>query len=92
MSPAFIEAIIEYLPEVDIIFDRFHIVRMVLEELDELRRQLQKTLKATEGADLKGSRYLILANYASLKKEQQYRLYELLRVNEPLMKAYLFKE
>jgi len=43
-------------------------------------------------ARLKGRRFLLLSNYASLKEEQQFRLKELLRVNEPLYKAYLFKE
>jgi len=60
--------------------------------MDELRRSLQNTMNAAEGNTLKGSRYLLLSNYANLSEEKQHRLNELLRVNEPLTKAYLFKE
>ena len=92
MNPGYISALQEYLPEVKIVFDRFHIVRMAQEMMDELRRNLQNTMKGAEDNTLKGSRYLLLSNYANLSEEKQHRLNELLRINEPLTKAYLFKE
>lgn len=60
--------------------------------LDELRKQVQKTMSSAEGNTLKGSRYLILSNFADLKDEQKHRLKELLRINEPLSTAYLLRE
>jgi transposase len=92
MNPGYISALQEYLPKVKIVFDRFHIVRIAQAMMDELRRSLQNTMKAVEGNTLKGSRYLLLSNYTNLSEEKQHRLKELLRVNEPLTKAYMFKE
>jgi len=92
MNPGYIAALLKYRPQVKMVFDRFHIVKMAQMVMDELRRQAQATLQAAEGNTLKGSRYLLLSNYAHLSAEKQYRLQELLRVNEPLTKAYLLKE
>ena len=78
MNPGYITALQEYLPQVKIVFDRFHIVRMAQQMMDELRRSLQNTMKAAEGNTLKGSRYLLLSNYANLSEEKQHRLKELL--------------
>jgi len=92
MNPGYIQALIEYLPGVPIVFDRFHVVRLVNQKLDELRRSIQSKLPGSESETLKGSRYLLLANYADLDEKGKHRINELIRINEPLNIAYTMKE
>ena len=92
MNPGYIQALIEYLPGVPIVFDRFHVVRLVNQKLDELRRSIQSKLPGSEYETLKGSRYLLLANYADLDEKGKHRINELIRINEPLNIAYTMKE
>jgi len=91
MSPAYIEALIRYLPKVPIVFDRFHVVRMAQKTIDDLRRRLQ-TKPGIEENSLKGSRFLLLRRYADLTPAGKHRLKQLLDINEPLMTVYLMKE
>ena len=93
MNPGYVEAILRYLPKVPMVFDRFHIVRMIQSEIDEMRRQLQSQLYAVEERNiLKGSRFLLLSNYADLDQTGRQRLEKLFRINQPLMTMYVMKE
>ncbi len=92
MNPGYIGAIIETLPGIPIVFDRFHVVKLVNQKLDELRRSIQSKLPVSESETLKGSRYLLLANYADLDDKGKNRIKELIRINEPLNIAYNMKE
>ena len=92
MNPGYIDAMINYLPGVPIVFDRFHVVKLVNQKLDELRRSIQSKMPACETKTLKGSRYLLLANYADLDDKGKHRIKELIRINEPLNIAYTMKE
>ena len=92
MNPGYIEALTRYLPKVPMVFDRFHVVRMAQQIIDDMRRQLQTERFGIEGNILKGSRYLLLRRYADLTPAGKHRLKALLRINEPLMTVYLMKE
>ncbi|MCZ2282172.1 MAG: ISL3 family transposase [Bacteroidales bacterium] len=65
MSPAFINGIMEYLPYSEIVFDRFHIMKILNEAMDKTRRSEQKT-----HSEIKRSRYLWLKNDENLDEEQ----------------------
>jgi transposase len=73
MSPAFISGIKEYFPGAQITFDKFHVVKMMSEALDNVRRSEQKDFE-----DLKGSRWLWLRNENNLKKSQRELLNKLI--------------
>jgi transposase len=73
MSPAFISGIGEYFPGARITFDKFHVVKMMSEALDNVRRQEQKTFE-----DMKGSRWLWLLNEKNLKQSQRELLNKLI--------------
>ena len=49
-------------------------------------------MPACETKTIKGSRYLLLANYADLDDKGKHRIKELIRINEPLNIAYTMKE
>ena len=62
MSPAFISGCVAHLPQADITFDKFHVVKEVNKAMDELRKLERK------GNDmLKGHKYTFLANRTSPK-------------------------
>jgi transposase len=88
MSPAFYSAVQRELPHVDIIFDRFHVMKMINTAVDEIRKSQQKAIDST----LKGDRFLLLKNYDSLDENGMERLNTLLAVNEPLFIAHTLKE
>lgn len=95
MSPAYESAVATHLPDAQIVFDRFHIVKLLNDKLTELRRQLYR--QATEGLHrqvLKGTRWLLLKHPENLdlKRNERARLEEALQLNESLSIAYYLKE
>jgi transposase len=66
MSPAFIKGVKENLPEAKITFDKFHILKLINEAVDEVRRT-----EATGNPLLKGTRYIFLKNEKNLTQKQR---------------------
>ena len=95
MSPAYISAVQKSLPDADIVFDHFHVVKLFNEKLSDLRRALHHELENTmEKHVLKGTRWLLLKNPENLdeEKNEKERLEEALKLNQPLATAYYLKE
>ncbi len=92
MSSAYFWAVRETLPGAKIVFDRFHVVSLMNQAIDELRRDHQAELDALGRQTLKGSRFLLLRNYDSLDSERKGRLDALLGVNRPLFEIHSMKE
>ncbi len=92
MSAPYITAITEVLPEIDIVFDHFHVNALMNKALDEVRKEQQGNLNEREQKVLKGQRFLLLKNYKDLQPEFKDRVEAILQVNEPLLKAYVLKE
>jgi len=95
MSAAYIQAVETHLPNAAIVFDHFHVVKLMNEKLTILRRDLYR--QATEQLEkdvLKGTRWLLLKNPENLNedKDEPARLEEALEVNAPLATAYYMKE
>ena len=88
MSHTFYSAVKKELPNIDVIFDRFHVMKMMNTALDDIRKEQQKIC----GDVLKGERFLFLKNYDSLDINGMERLNTLLATNEPLFVAYTMKE
>jgi transposase len=57
MSPAFISGVQQTFPEAQLTFDNFHLMKLMNEAVDEVRRQEQK-----QCPELKGTRYVWLKN------------------------------
>ena len=95
MSAAYINAVEKHLPHAAIVFDRFHVVKLMNEKLTTLRRDLYREATEQLGKDvLKGTRWLLLKNPENLNedKDESARLEEALRLNAPLATAYYMKE
>ena len=83
MSAAFIAGAKSNFPNAAITFDRFHVMKLVGEAVDEVRRQESRRNPA-----LKGTRYIWLKNVGNLTEDQVTRLAELEGANLDTMQAY----
>ncbi|MBM4180738.1 MAG: ISL3 family transposase [Betaproteobacteria bacterium] len=96
MGPAYIAAVKESLPNVAIVFDRFHVMQMFNKVIRDCRRaefKAARTLGDLEGQQvIKGSLWLLLSNRRTLKETDQDRLSQLLAQNQPLASLYTLKE
>ena len=95
MSPAYIFAVRENLPNAIHVFDHFHVVKLFNDRLSDFRRELHREAEGPLGKKvLKGTRWLILKNPENLdeSKGERTRLEEALRINQPLATAYYMKE
>ena len=89
MSPAFIKGVTENLPEAYIVFDHFHVIKVINEAVDQVRREEARTNPL-----LKCNRYLFLKNRVNhtAKQKETFDALSLSRTNLKTMKAYHLKE
>jgi len=95
MSTAYIGAVLENLPGVPLVFDHFHVVKLMNDVVTEVRRSLYHELRDVMGRKvLKGSRWILLKNPENLclERDEAKHLQEALRLNEPLATTYYMKE
>lgn len=83
MSPAFIKGVKDTFPNASIVFDKFHVMKMVNEGVDAVRRMEQ-----SENDILKKTRYTWLKNPENLTKYQSEILESLKNMNLKTMRAY----
>ena len=75
------------------ILDRFHIMANMNKEIDEVRRQEIKALKAKgQGEVLKGARWTLLKRPENRTPKQEVKLAELVRLNLRSVRAHLLRE
>ena len=86
MSPAFIKGVETEIPNASIIFDKFHVMKMINAAVDAVRRTEQ-----SENALLKKTRYIWLKNPENLTKQQAKKLKSLQDMNLKTAQAYHMK-
>ena len=89
MSPAFIKGVSENLPNAQITFDKFHILKIINEAVDKVRKEEVGTNKL-----LKGTKYIWLKNYSNLTKKQKEELESLTmsKMNIKTTRAYNIRQ
>jgi transposase len=94
LSAAYIGAVTRSLPDATLVFDRFHVMKLVNDKLAALRRQLYAQVSAEEKQVLKGVRWLLVKRPEHLeeRRNERERLEEALQLNAPLATAYYLKE
>ena len=97
MAGGYIAAVMEHLPKAALVFDRFHVVKLMNEKLTDLRREMYHELTDKQHRKmLKGTRYLLMMNPENLKQnakvDEKAQLQEALKLNESLSVAYYLKE
>jgi len=92
MSKSYISAVKKHLPHVCIIFDRFHVTKVLTEMVDKVRKAEWSRLQSVGMTVGKGDRFLFLSNPENLEGSQQDTLNKLLELNKVLCIAYIMKE
>jgi transposase len=93
MSGAYIKAVKEGAPNARLIFDRFHVQRLVHDALDATRRdEVREAATTDDRAALKGTRVPTQKSPWNLDEAEWQTLEELRQANSSLFTAYLLKE
>lgn len=94
LSAAFISSVYENCPDAVHVFDHFHVMKLMNDKLDEIRKvQYHMEKDVNRRNVLKGTRYLLLRNGADIHdKEYKTRLENALAMNRPLSEGYYLKE
>jgi transposase len=85
MSPAFIKGISENFKSASITFDKFHVIKLINDAVDQVRRE-----EAKSETILKKKRYALLKNQCNLtlREKRQIEDLELSKINLKSMRAY----
>lgn len=88
MSPAFISGVGKEFPHANLTFDKFHVIKILNEAVDQVRREEIK-----DRPELKGSRYVWLKNQSNLRPLQSELLEQLTikKLNLKTSRAYHIK-
>jgi transposase len=86
LSPAFISGVGQKFPQALQVFDRFHVMKLLNEAVDQVRR-----LEVKENEVLKETRYIWLKNPQNLTDRQQAKLDTLRQMNLATATAYQMK-
>ncbi len=96
MYEGYTSAVREVLPEASIVVDRFHVAKAYRECADDLRKEVQRELKAelseTQFEALKGTMWLFRRDPQDLEKEESERLELLFECAPDLKQAYELRE
>ena len=94
LSSAYTNAVTKNLPNASLVVDHFHVVKLMNEKIDLLRRHLWHVEKdVNKRKVIKGTRWMLLRNGPDIfDYEHKTRLENALKMNEPLMTAYYLKE
>lgn len=79
-------------PEAKIIADKFHVIRVVINSLENTRKRVQKAFHDVKRKWFKRSRYLLLKPEYKLTDEDKIELNRMLNSSRELEKAWLLKE
>ena len=92
MWSIYVDAVQKQLPHAALVFDRFHLSQYLSRAVDEVRRHTWRQLQGADKAEFKHTRFLWLKNPENLAPDERTRLSALLRINSPIVRAYLLKE
>lgn len=89
LSPAFTSGVKQHLPKAHITYDRFHVMKIVNEAVDNTRKWERRSTPA-----LKKMRYILLSNRDNLTKKNREKLknLELNNMHLETMRAYQLRE
>ncbi len=95
MSAAYRNAIEKRLPNARIVFDRFHVQQLASKAVDEVRRELWRSVRDSDheaARGVKNTRWALLKRPWNVTPKQDEVLSDLARSNTKLYRAYLLKE
>ena len=87
MSPAYRKGVRQWLPQARVVFDRFHLMQMAGQALDQVRKALRR-----EGADLEGGLWALRGNDWTRSEPQRERRQQLCAQYPKLGRAMMLRE
>lgn len=94
MSSALVKSIKGNVPlaEGKIVHDRFHVMKLVNEAIDKVRKEENRRLRGEGNHQLVGTKYLLLKNYDNLQEASRQQLEDLCAAKMETGKAWTYKE
>ena len=92
MANAYYSWISKNFPEAKIVFDHFHVIKLMNDKLDKVRRRVVARLGEVQRTQLKGLRFIFLKNYEHLEEDGKTILRNMRGDYQDLGDAYMFKE
>ena len=92
MANAYYTWISEHFPQARIVFDHFHVIKLMNDKLDHVRRRVVAKLDAVQQKQLKGLRFVFLKNNEDLPEDAKRILKNMRGDFQELGDAYMFKE
>lgn len=92
MWKPYVNVIRQYAPQATLVFDKFHLIRHLLDAVNDVRKEEVRQLRKEDPQLLKGSKYIWLKNPWNLTPKQKQRLGQLEKLNLKINRAYLLKE
>ena len=92
MWEPFRQSLQQWVPQCQIIYNKFHILQHASKAVDEVRRA-EFFRKGGAARDIvRGKRWLLLSSWVNLDRNKKRQLNQLFALNRRVMKAYLLKE
>ena len=91
-SGAYYNAVREWLPDAEMIFDKFHLIKNYHHLIDKVRRSEWRKAADEDKSVIKGQRYNLFRNREKLSPKQERDLKALLAMNENLSTVYVLRD
>jgi transposase len=92
MANSYSAWVTEVLPDADIVYDHFHVIKSMNDKLNSLRRTTMNQLEDDQKKELKGKRFLLLRNEETLSEDARKELDQLRERFDGLGLASAMKE
>jgi transposase len=92
MHDPYVKVIRRRLRKAALVYDHFHVSKMVHTAIDEIRRRLQREMSKEDREVIKNKRWVLLRARENLSARQEISLQELMATNAELAAAYILKE
>jgi transposase len=92
MANAYYNWFARYFPKVKIVFDHFHVIKLMNEKVDKVRRRVVSKMGEVQKKQLKGLRFVFLKNYEHLEEDGKSILRNMRGDYQDLGDVYMFKE
>ena len=92
MANAYFTWFAEHFPQAQIVFDHFHVIELMNDKLDHVRRRVTAKLDAVQKKQLKELRFIFLKNNEDIPENAQNILRNLRGTFQELGDTYMFKE
>lgn len=92
LGEAYIGAIEKYCKNATLVLDRFHVVKLLNEAVDEVRKEEWRELKGDAKKSMKGLRWLLYRHSRTRSKSDTQTLNELKKSNNRIYRAWVLKD